>query len=145
MKSLLLLAAIPFCHSTALAVVHDGTPADVVIGQADFTSSGDSGLGSDGVGYSEPNGRLWVMDRDNQRILRFSPVTQRLYIASKNATTVTVTAANVAKGVTYEWQTTTNLTTWQSLTTFAPLTNGSQTLDANTTIHPHRSFRVREQ
>ncbi len=57
----------------------NGASADIVVGQASFNSSV-GGLGADRLSlggtaflFVEPNGDLWVTDRGNNRVLRFSP------------------------------------------------------------------------
>ncbi|MGB6034137.1 MAG: T9SS type A sorting domain-containing protein, partial [Bacteroidota bacterium] len=56
----------------------NGASADGVFGQPDFTSNEDTitdrGMwGPWGVTVEKVNGRIWVADSENQRVLRFSP------------------------------------------------------------------------
>ena len=68
-----------FDHAAALVT---GAPADGVLGQSDFTvCSQGTGIDSLRVPYAltvDPAGRLWVADRENNRVLRFDNAAAKL-------------------------------------------------------------------
>lgn len=98
------------------ATLANGTDADGVLGQPDF------GFGAGGAGLGQFNypeaiardstGHLWIADRENERIVRYSPQAPRLSITPKDATTVTITLDRHAAGITYLLESSLDLQIW---------------------------------
>ena len=74
----------------------NGMDADIVIGQPNFNSrtagAGPSSFGGDGLFleasgfvYTDPQGRIWVSDRQNQRVMLFEPGGNRSFNAVGNS------------------------------------------------------------
>lgn len=120
-------------HNRALRWEHaasrlDGADADGVLGQPDF------GFEQGGTGPGQFNGArqmvrdndgcLWIADGENGRILRFSPTVPSLDLKVENPTALSFTCGNLVKGVTYQWQSSPDLTTWQDAGSFSPDANG---------------------
>ncbi|MEO8352015.1 MAG: alpha/beta fold hydrolase [Chthoniobacteraceae bacterium] len=112
----------------------NGADADGLLGQPDF-GFGDRGAGPGQFSYPfdmarDATGHLWIADRENERIVRYSPQTPRLTIAPKNANTVTLTMDGQARGVAYFVEVSLNLKNWTPAPAFIASSNDPIIFDA---------------
>lgn len=89
---------------SSISTKANGAAADGVIGQADFVT-GTSGVSSQafafprGTAFVDATGSLWIADRNNNRVLRFAPDTQKPTLTvTSNVPSSTTKAKLTVKG-----------------------------------------------